>query len=483
MVDNNLAVIVLAAGQGTRMKSATPKVLHELAGRPMIGHVLAAAEALEPEHVILVARHQRERVEEAARELLPRVEIAAQGEVPGTGAAADAGLALLDDGFVGDVLITSGDVPLLGAGPLGAFLAAHRDAEAAASVLTASLPDPSGYGRVVRDGVGDVQAIVEDGDATDAQRAIHEINSGTYLFQANDLRRALEQVGTDNAQNEKYLTDAIGVLVAEGRKVIAHRIDDPVLVRGVNDRQQLAEVARELNDRIVRRWRLAGVTIQDATSTWIDVTVELGQDVTLLPGTQLRGTTVVQDEATVGPDTTLIDTEVGFGADVTRVHAISARIGENAHVGPFSYLRPGTVLGAEGKIGTFVETKNVTIGRGAKVPHLSYAGDAEIGEGSNIGAGTIFANYDGVHKHRSTVGPQVRTGAHNVFVAPVHIGAGVYSGAGTIIRKDVPAGALAITQAPQVNREGWVAEHRAGTASADAAEVALQHSGADENDD
>ncbi|KAB1647358.1 bifunctional UDP-N-acetylglucosamine diphosphorylase/glucosamine-1-phosphate N-acetyltransferase GlmU [Pseudoclavibacter sp. CFCC 14310] len=473
MADSNLAVIILAAGQGTRMKSATPKVLHALAGRPLIGHVLAAADALEPERVVLVVRHQRQRVEEAARTLLRRVEIAEQGDIPGTGAAAEAGLDVLDEGFVGDVLITSGDVPLLGEDALAEFITAHRASGAAASVLTARIADPTGYGRVVRTASGDLEAIVEQRDATEQQLLIDEVNSGTYLFQANDLRRSLAQVGVDNAQNEKYLTDAVGVLVREGRPVAAHVIDDPMLVQGINDREQLAEVATELNRRIIRRWRLAGVTIQDAASTWVDVTVELGQDVTLLPGTQLRGTTVVQDEAVIGPDTTLVDTEVGFGAEVCRTHSLSARIGENSHVGPFSYLRPGTVLGNEGKIGTFVETKNVTIGHGAKLPHLSYAGDAEIGEGSNIGAGTIFANYDGVHKHRSTVGPQVRTGAHNVFVAPVHIGAGVYSGGGTIIRKDVPAGSLVITQAPQVNKEGWVIEHRAGTAAAEAAEAAL----------
>lgn len=264
--------------------------------------------------------------------------------------------------------------------------------------------------------------------------------------------------------------------------MIAHQIDDPVLVRGVNDRQQLAEVARELNDRIVRRWRLAGVTIQDATSTWIDVTVELGQDVTLLPGTQLRGTTVVQDEATVGPDTTLIDTEVGFGADVTRVHAISARIGENAHVGPFSYLRPGTVLGAEGKIGTFVETKNVTIGRGAKVPHLSYAGDAEIGEGRTSAPARSSPTMTGCTSTAPRWGRRCAR-ARTTCSSPR-----CTSARGSTRRRHHhpqgrPGRGVAITQAPQVNREGWVAEHRAGTASADAAEVALQHSGADENDD
>lgn len=471
MADTNLAVIILAAGEGTRMRSAKPKVLHELAGRPLIGHVLSAAESLEPAHVVLVVRHQRERVEAAARELLPQIEIAVQSDVPGTGSAAEAGLALLDDDFVGDVLITSGDVPLLDGDALDKFVSQHRASGAAASVLTAQYADPSGYGRIVRSAAGDIEAIVEHRDATDDQLLIDEVNSGTYVFQANDLRQSLTGIGTDNAQNEKYLTDAIADLVAQGRPVSAQIIDDPVLVEGVNDRVQLSALATELNHRILAKWQRAGVTIQDIASTWIDVTVELGQDVTLLPGTLLQGTTVVQDEATIGPDTTLVDTEVGFGAEVVRTHALSARIGEHANVGPFAYLRPGTVLGADGKIGTFVETKNVTIGQGAKLPHLSYAGDAEIGEGSNIGAGTIFANYDGVHKHRSVVGPQVRTGAHNVFVAPVHIGAGVYSGAGTIIRKDVPAGALAITKAPQVNTEGWVIEHRAGSVSAEAAEA------------
>lgn len=472
MSTHNLAVILLAAGQGTRMHSHTPKVLHEIAGVSMLRRALAAAAALDPVRVVTVVRYQADEVATAAIAALPQVRIAHQTEVPGTGSAAAAGLQALPAQFPGDVLITSADVPLLDADALRAFADAHHESGAAASILTARVDDPTGYGRILRAADGAVRGIVEERDATADERAITEINAGTYLFRASALAAALARVGTDNAQHERYLTDAVALLVADGQTVDAHPVADPWLVQGVNDRVQLAAVARELNARIVRRWQLAGVTVIDPATTWIDESAALGEDVTVYPGSRLAGTTVVQDGAVIGPDTTLIDCEVGADAEVLRTQATSARIGSRAHVGPFSYLRPGTDLGADGKIGAFCETKNVIIGARTKLPHLSYAGDAEIGTDSNIGAGSIFANYDGVHKHHSTVGSFVRTGAHNVFVAPVHIGDGVYSGAGTVIRQDVPAGSLAMSNAPQENREGWVAVHRAGTGSAEAARAA-----------
>ncbi len=464
-----LAVIVLAAGQGTRMKSSRPKVLHSLAGRSLIGHVLATAGQLSPEHVIAVVRHERDSVVASITELLPEVTIVDQDDIPGTGRAVEVAIAALPADFAGDVVVVSGDVPLLDASTLSALIDTHRASAAAATLLSAILDDATGYGRVVRDASGRLQAIVEQKDATDAELAITEINSGTYVFSVGPLREQLPHVGTHNAQGEKYLTDVVGLLRGAGALVEAMPVTDGWMVAGVNDRVQLAEAARRMNELIVRRWQLAGVTVDDPASTWIDADVTLNEDVQLLPGTQLKGATLVQSGAIIGPDTTLVDCEVGEGATIKRTDATLAVIGAGASVGPFAYLRPGTYLGADGKIGTFVETKNSTIGPGSKVPHLSYLGDTEVGEASNIGAGTITANYDGVNKSRTEVGSHVRTGSHNVFVAPVRIGDGAYTGAGTVVRKDVPAGALAISVAPQRNMAGWVEANRAGTAAAKAA--------------
>ena len=292
------------------------------------------------------------------------------------------------------------------------------------------------------------------------------------MFSAPELRAQLSNLTLDNAQGEKYITDVIGLLREAGATVAAVEILDSWKVEGINDRAQLSRAAGLLNGLIVRGWQLAGVTITDPATTWIDIQVQLAPDVEIKPGTQLLGATVVETGAVIGPDTTLLDTEVGEGAVVKRTDATLSVIGAGASVGPFSYLRPGTYLEADGKIGTFVETKNARIGKGSKVPHLSYVGDATIGEGSNIGAGTIFANYDGVTKSHTTVGSHVRTGSHNTFVAPISIGDGAYSGAGAVIRKDVPAGALAINVAPQRNMDGWVQVNRPGTAAAKAADEA-----------
>jgi len=471
-MDQNLAVIVLAAGQGTRMKSSRPKVLHSIAGRALIGHVLATAAELTPGHVIAVVRHERDRVVETIADLLPTAIIVDQDEVPGTGRAVEVALAALPDDFEGDIVVVSGDVPLLDAATLRSLIESHRAAAAAATLLSAIMDDATGYGRVIRGTAGDLDRIVEQKDAADHELAVTEVNSGTYVFRARPLREQLALVGTQNAAGEKYLTDVIGLLRAAGSVVAAVPVREGWLVAGVNDRVQLAEASRRMNELIVRRWQLEGVTVDDPATTWIDADVTLAEDVQLKPGTQLKGATLVQAGATIGPDTTLVDCEVGAGAVITRTDATLAVIGENATVGPFAYLRPGTYLGESGKIGTFVETKNSTIGAGSKLPHLSYLGDTTVGEGSNIGAGTITANYDGVTKSATTVGSQVRTGSHNVFVAPVTIGDGAYTGAGTVVRKDVPPGALAINVAPQRNMEGWVAENRAGTAAADAAAAA-----------
>lgn len=474
MIDQNLAVIVLAAGEGTRMKSATPKVLHPLAGIPLVGHVLATARALEPAHVVVVVRHARDTVAAVISELLPEAIIVDQDETPGTGRAVEVALDALPADFVGDVVVISGDVPLLDAETLGQLISAHRSRGSAATVLSAVLDDATGYGRVVRSADGLVDRIIEHKDAGALELAITEINSGSYVFRAAELRAELPKVGRDNAQGEKYLTDIVGLLRAAGATVDALQATHDWIVAGVNDRIQLSEAAVRLNQMIVRGWQRAGVTVQDPATTWIDLDSVLAEDVELLPGTQIKGATKIERGAIIGPDTTLVDCEIGAGAVVKRTDATLAVIGAGASVGPFAYLRPNSILGAGGKIGTFVETKNSTIGEGSKVPHLSYIGDTTVGVGSNIGAGTITANYDGVNKHPTTVGSHVRTASHNVFVAPVRIGDGAYTGAGTIVRKDVPAGALAISVAPQRNMVGWVEEKRPGTAAATAAAAASE---------
>ncbi|WP_251150494.1 bifunctional UDP-N-acetylglucosamine diphosphorylase/glucosamine-1-phosphate N-acetyltransferase GlmU [Cellulosimicrobium sp. Marseille-Q4280] len=485
------AVIVLAAGEGTRMKSSTPKMLHTIAGRSLLGHVLVAARSLDPELLAVVVRHERDRVAEHALGVDAGALVVDQDEIPGTGRAVQCALAALDakahalslvhgvpdgeegrglgDGLEGPVVVTAGDTPLLDGGTLAQLLAAHVADGNAVTMLTTELADATGYGRVVRDASGDVERIVEHKDASADELEIHEINASIYVFDAAVLRRGLGTLGRDNAQGEVYLTDVVAAARGEGGVVRALLSDDPTVVEGVNDRVQLSVLRAELNRRILEDWMREGVTVVDPATTWVDVDVELARDVTLLPGTQLHGATVVAEGATVGPDTTLTDTEVGAGATVTRTHGTLAVLGAGTSVGPFAYLRPGTVLGAQGKIGTFVETKNAEIGEGSKIPHLSYVGDATIGDHTNVGAASVTVNYDGVNKHRTVIGSHARTGADNMFVAPVTVGDGAYTAAGSVIRRDVPAGALGVSGGQQRNIEGWVARRRPGTAAAEAA--------------
>jgi UDP-N-acetylglucosamine diphosphorylase/glucosamine-1-phosphate N-acetyltransferase len=476
MTDSRLAIVILAAGQGTRMKSRTPKLLHPLAGVPIIGHVLATARELDAAHVLTVVRHERDRLAEVVLRDLPQSAIVDQDEVPGTGRAVELAVEQLPADFAGDVLVLNGDVPLLDADTLRELVASHRSSGAAATILSSFPAEPHGYGRIVRGLDGSLDRIVEHKDATNAERALGEINAGIYVFGLAELRDQLAHLSTDNAQGEKYLTDVIGLLRRAGSEVTAVPVADAWKVDGINDRAQLSDAAAKLNALIVRGWQLAGVTVDDPATTWIDIKARLAEDVTIRPGTQLKGATVVEHGAIVGPDTTLVDCEVGEGATVTRADGTLAVIGAGASVGPFAYLRPGTELAADGKIGTFVETKNAKIGVGSKVPHLSYMGDVTIGEHSNIGAGGITGNYDGVNKHATVIGSHVHTGAHNVFIAPVRIGDGADTGAGAIVRKDVPAGALALSVAPQRNMDGWVFEHRPDSASADAARAAQDES-------
>nr|WP_082594170.1 bifunctional UDP-N-acetylglucosamine diphosphorylase/glucosamine-1-phosphate N-acetyltransferase GlmU [Phycicoccus sp. Soil802] len=477
------AVIVLAAGEGTRMKSSTPKVLHRIGGRTLVGHAIAAARAVNPEHLAVVVRHERDLVAAHVAEVDPGAVIADQDDVKGTGRATECALAALPAGLEGTVLVTYGDVPLLAGDTLQSLVEEHVATQSAVTVITAHLDDPTGYGRILRGADDGVEGIVEQKDATDEQRAITEINSGIYAFDAAVLVEALGQVGTDNVQGEKYLTDVLAIARKAGGRVSAHLIGDLWQTEGVNDRVQLARLGKELNRRTTERWMREGVTIIDPATTWIDSDVTIGRDATILPGTQLLGATTIGARATIGPDTTLTDTEVGEAAEVKRTEALLAVIGEGATVGPFSYLRPGTELGPKGKIGGFVETKNAKIGAGAKVPHLTYAGDATIGEGANIGAGTIFANYDGVAKHHTTVGRHSFVGSDTVLIAPVTIADGAYVGAGSALTGDVDPGQIAVARGRQRNIDGWVARARAGTKTAEAAAAALANDAEPQGDD
>jgi bifunctional UDP-N-acetylglucosamine pyrophosphorylase/glucosamine-1-phosphate N-acetyltransferase len=468
------AVVVLAAGEGTRMRSATPKVLHAIGGRTLLGHAVAAARGLQPRHLVVVVGHERDRVAAHVADVDPDAIVADQDEVPGTGRAVQCGLQALPSGLDGTVVVTYGDVPLLQTDTLRALVEAHEAAGNAVTVVTAEVEDPTGYGRVVRGAAGDVEAIVEQKDADASQRAVQEINSGIYAFDATVLTGALGDVGRNNAQGEMYLTDVLAIARARGGRVAAQRVDDVWQTEGVNDRVQLARMGAELNRRLLEAHMRAGVTVLDPATTWVDVGVRLGRDVTLLPGTQLHGATLVEDGATVGPDTTLDDVLVRAGATVVRTHGRRAEIGPGASVGPFSFLRPGTRLGADGKIGAYVETKNAVIGEGSKVPHLSYVGDAEIGDGANIGAATVFVNYDGVAKHRTTVGHHARVGSDTMLVAPVTVGDGAYTAAGSVITDDVPPGAMAVARGRQRIIEGWVERRRPGSPAAQAARRARE---------
>lgn len=470
------AVVVLAAGSGTRMKSKTMKVLHPVCGRSMIGHVVTAALAVKPAHLVAVVGNGRDQVGPHVQELAPGALLAVQETQDGTGHAVRVGLDALRDAAGttdGTVVVMAGDTPLLRGETIAALVADHDAAGRAITILTGEVADPFGYGRVIRDGAGAVTAIVEEKDADETQAAVREINSGVFAFDGAFLGDALGRITNDNAKGEYYLTDVVGIAHADRRPVGAYRIDDVMQTEGANDRAQLAALGAELNRRILDGWMRDGVTVVDPATTWVDADVVLAPDVTILPGVQLQGATVVAEDAVIGPDCTLKDTEVGAGAKVVRTHAELAVIGAGASVGPFAYLRPGTVLGADGKIGTFVETKNAQVADGAKVPHLSYVGDAEIGEGTNIGAGTIFANYDGVNKHRTTIGRHAKTGANNTFVAPVDIGDGAVTGGGTVVRRAVPPGALAVSTGPQRNIDGWVVSRRPDSRAAEAATEAL----------
>ncbi|GAA3723755.1 bifunctional UDP-N-acetylglucosamine pyrophosphorylase/glucosamine-1-phosphate N-acetyltransferase [Spinactinospora alkalitolerans] len=483
-VSRPAAVIVLAAGEGTRMKSKLPKVLHEICGRSMLGHVLAASAELDPERVVVVVGHGRDQVTQHLKDVAPGVGTAVQDRQNGTGHAVRMAVdALRAEGVTlsGTVVLAYGDTPLLRGETLSDLVAAHESAGNAVTVLSAKVPDPAGYGRVVRDAGGAFTEIVEHADATEEQRAVDEINSGMYAFDGALLSDVVNRLSTDNAKGEEYITDAVAILRGDGHPVDAAVARDWVEIQGVNDRVQLAEARRLLNDRLLTRIMRAGATVVDPATTWIDAEVEVGRDAVIEPQVQLQGATVVGEGAHVGPGALLRDTRVGAEAAVSHTVAHEAIIGAEATVGPYAYLRPGATLDRGAKVGTYVEVKNATVGEGSKVPHLTYVGDADIGRGVNIGASSVFVNYDGVNKHRTTIGDHARTGSDNTFVAPVGVGDGAYTGAGTVVREDVPPGALAVSAGHQQrNIDGWVRRKRPGTPAADAAQRADEAGGASE---
>ncbi len=461
------------------MKSATPKMLHPLLGRTLLGHVLHAAEAARASRTVVVVGYKADQVKAHLAEIAPGATPVLQAEQNGTGHAVRIALDAIPEA-TGTVVVLNADVPLLRPETVEALVAAHESTRCGATVLAAEVADPTGLGRIVRDAAGNLERIVEERDASAEVRAIREVNAGIYVFDAALLRESLGKLTTDNDQGEEYLTDVFGLLATAGHAVGVHVAEDARETLGCNDRAELARLRGLLRDRINTGWLKAGVSIMDPATTWIDVTVTLEPDAVVDQNSQLQGATTVGAGAVVGPDTTLVDTVVAEGATVLRTHAIGAEVGPDATVGPFSFLRPGTRLGRKAKVGGFVETKNAELGAGAKVPHLSYVGDATIGPKSNIGAGTIFANYDGVNKHHTTVGEAAFVGSDSVLIAPVEIGPGAYVAAGSAIGKDVPPGSLGVTRAQQRAIEGWVARKRPGTVSAEAAERAAGEPGAGE---
>jgi bifunctional UDP-N-acetylglucosamine pyrophosphorylase / glucosamine-1-phosphate N-acetyltransferase len=453
-------VLILAAGEGTRMRSVVPKVLHPLCGRPLIAWPVAAARDAGAARIVVIDGAQRR----LADQLPEGVELAVQEQPLGTGDAVRAAREHIEPQAT--VVVLMGDVPLITAEVVGDLVQTHEQAGAAATMMTMELADPAGYGRVVRGPDGSVERVVETktpGDASEAELAIREVNTGIYAFTGEPLLDALEQLTPQNVQGELYLPDVLPILRGSGREIAAHPVDDPDLTLGVNDKADLAAVRKLAQERIAREHMLAGVTIVDPATTIIDVDVAIGRDAVIEPGSALKGTTTVGAEAAVGPHSTLTDTSVGERAAVVHSFVVGARIDDGATVGPFAYLRPGAHLHEGAKAGTFVELKNAEVHAGAKVPHLSYLGDAEVGEGSNVGAGSITANYDGLAKHRTTIGKDVRLGVDTALVAPVTVGDGAYTAAGSAITEDVPPGALGVARERQRNVDGYserIAERR-----------------------
>jgi bifunctional UDP-N-acetylglucosamine pyrophosphorylase/glucosamine-1-phosphate N-acetyltransferase len=442
----------MAAGEGTRMHSSVPKVLHQVCGRPMVAWPILAAREAGAERICVIVSPERD----LSSALANGTETIVQPESDGTGGALRAAREVI--GASETVVVLSGDHPLISAQVIEELIAAHRSEGAGATVLTTELDDPGSYGRVIRGADQSFERIIEakqPGDASAAELEIREVNAGTYAFSAGSLEKALGKLNNDNSQGEYYLPDVLPLIRADGLVVLAHKVADDSVTLGVNDRVQLAHVNEKARQDILEQHMRAGVTIVDPAATWIDAGVELAPDVTIEPGTTLRGATSVGAGSVVGPMTTLIDAKIGERVTIPHSYLTQCEVADGAQIGPFAYLRPDARIGEGAKAGAFTEIKNSDIGKGAKVPHLSYVGDAEIGAGTNLGAGTITANYDGFRKHRTKVGKDARVGVDTSLVAPVEVGDGAYTGAGSVITDDVPDGALGITRAEQENVEGY----------------------------
>ncbi len=442
----------MAAGEGTRMRSSVPKMLHPVCGRPMVAWPVLAARDAGAERVCVIVSPERN----LSAALPDGTETVVQSHPDGTGGAIRAALDVIADADT--VVVLNGDHPLVTGEHLEEVAKVHRDARAAATVVTVDRDDPESLGRVVRDAAGEFERIVEtkhpEGIAPEIL-AIHEVNTNTFAFDAAALADAISRIDNDNAAGEYYIGDALKLLREEGKRVIAHKVDDVTVNIGVNNRAELATVAAEVRRRILERHMLAGVTVTDPGATWIEADVEIEPDAVIEPGTTLRGQTRIGRASIVGPNTTLIDSTIG--AEVTAPHSyvVQSEVADGCSIGPFAYLRPGTVLAEGAKAGTFVELKNTRVGRGTKVPHLSYLGDADVGDETNVGAATITANYDGFRKHRTKIGNRVHTSVDTTLVAPVSIGDGAYTGANSAITEDVPPGALGIARPKQENIEGY----------------------------
>ena len=445
-------MLVMAAGEGTRMRSSLPKMLHPVCGRPLVAWPILAAREAGAGRVAAIVSPGRD----ISAGFPGEVDTVVQPQPDGTGGAIRAALPLIEEADT--VLVLSGDHPLISAATISGFFEAHAACGAAATMMTIELEEPGSYGRIVRDADGRIERVVEakaDGDASAEELAIREINAGTYAFEAGPLATALRGLSNDNAQGEYYLTDVFAALREAGHSVAGHLADDFAVTMGVNNRAELAAVEAEARHRILERHMLAGVTVVDPGTTWIDAGVEIAADTRIEPATSLRGATAIGAGSVVGPLSTLIDSRLGEGVAVLHSYLVECEVLDGCSVGPFAYLRPGAHLEPGAKAGTFVEIKNSRIGAGAKVPHLAYLGDAEVGEGSNLGAGTITANYDGFRKHRTTIGSGVRIGVDTMLIAPVQVGDAAYTGAGAVIKKDVPEGALAVSENDQRNIEGY----------------------------
>jgi bifunctional UDP-N-acetylglucosamine pyrophosphorylase / glucosamine-1-phosphate N-acetyltransferase len=458
MNTQQLGVILLAAGQGTRMKSALPKVLHPLCGKPLFLHALEAAQRLNPESIAVIVGHGAEAVRQAYSG--DEVHWVVQSQQLGTGHAVLCARETFDD-FAGDVLILSGDVPLIKLTTLQSMIEQHRRSHAAVTVLSASLEKPQGYGRIVRNLDGGIAAIVEERDASDEQKQLREVNAGIYIASAPFLFAALSGVKNNNRQGEYYLPDIVTIGLAQGKTIETMKVADAREMMGVNTREELAFMEKNLRESINQKWMLAGVTLKDPDTTYIDDSVSIGKDSVIGPNTQLRGKTAIGERCQIDGSAFLTDAAIGDEVHIRfSVVMANCRVEQGAIIGPFAHLRPGTALGPGVHIGNFVETKEAKLGAGTKANHLTYLGDVTIGRDTNIGAGTITCNYDGFNKHKTKIGDRVQVGSDTTLVAPITLGDDVYVATASTVRHDIAAGALVFNQREERVREGWTEKKR-----------------------